>query len=193
MPTQNPLIEHDGIQPREVVDISHEMARRQFEKAAEGLPFAGMFVLLLDEGWYWRDAAYIAWKSTPRKFRQPEKLYELEEMLGMANGSMTKRRQKNPAVDLRVSQGIVTNTLFDETDGVIEALVDSAQNPNYKHHPDRKMFLEMVGAYVPKQAIDVDVGAKGVDMSTKSDEDLRRMASKAGSADKSLLDSGEGE
>lgn len=176
MTQQPPLIEKEA-ETRIIVDAGHAYERQQFEKLAEDLPFVGLMLALIDgEGWYWRDAAYIAWKSIPRKHRQPELLYELEEMLGMARGGMNKRRQKNPAIDQRAARAIVSGQLFDAVDGVIEALIESASNPNYKHHPDRKLALEMTGQYSPKQSIDLDVGQKGIDTSDLSEADLRRMA-----------------
>lgn len=177
MTTQNPLPINTQIEPRQIIDVAHEYERQQFMALADELPFAGLMLALIDgEGWYWRDAAYIAWKSIPAKYRQPETAGELDELLGMGRGGMAKRRQRNPAIDQRAARAIVSGQLFDAVDGVIEALIESASNPNYKHHPDRKLALEMTGQYSPKQSIDLDVGQKAIDTSDLSEADLRRMA-----------------
>jgi hypothetical protein len=174
---QPPLLIDEQIPTRVVVDAGHAYEREKFLALAEELPFAGLMLALIEnEGWYWRDAAYIAWKSIPQKYRRPETAYELDEMLGMAQGGMMKRRQRNPAIDQRAARAIVSGQLFDAVDGVIEALIESASNPNYKNHPDRKLALEMTGQYTPKQGIDLEVGQKLLDPAELTEADLRRMA-----------------
>ena len=37
---------------------------------------------LVEAGWKWEKAAYIAWASAPKKLRKPEFLYQFAELIG---------------------------------------------------------------------------------------------------------------
>lgn len=175
MTVQNALpgIDVDAIQP---IDPSHEAARQLFEQVLADVDslFKDDYLGLMREGWYWRDAAYIAWKSVPRALREPQNEDAFCEMVGISRRGMVGRRRKNPAIDLRIAKGVVANSLLENMDEVTEALIESAANPSYKHHPDRKLFLEMSGAYTPKQDLNLTAQAKRPE--ELSEDDLRRQA-----------------
>ena len=163
---------------KEAVDHSHIEERRLFEAMLTGsqYPWSGDYLALLDEGWYWRDAVYIAWKGTPRQYRTPGNQEELAELMGFTGRTLKSRLAKNPAIKLRAAKHVTTQAM-DRVDEVMDALIESAASANYKSHPDRKLFLEMTGMYIPKQGIEVGALAHHPDdMSNLSDADLARLA-----------------
>lgn len=160
----------------QLIDQGHEAERALFEHMLADVEWGEDYLALMDEGWYWRDAAYIAWKSLPKSLRIPQTYGEFCDLIGISVRGMTDRRNRNKAIDLRAAKGVVARGLYDHIDEVMEALVESASNSNYKAHPDRKLFLEMAGVYVPKQAVDLTARADTGDMEEHSEEDLARLA-----------------
>lgn len=158
-----------------VIDQSHRQERLLFEQMLGDMPWASNYLALLDEGWYWRDAAYIAWFALPKGARRPATKGELAEMLGIGQRGLNNRLQRNPAIQIRAAK-FVASRVFEHIDEVMDALVESASDPGYKHHPDRKMYLEMAGVYTPKQSLALEEAAKTDDMSALSDEELARQA-----------------
>ena len=157
------------------IDQSHAEERQFFELMLGDLPWSEMYLSLLDEGWYWRDAAYIAWFALPKEIRQPRTIGELAQMLGIGHRGLNNRVARNPAIRVRAAK-MVAGRVFDHMDEVMDALVESARNPGYKHHADRKMFLEMAGAYTPKQSLELGAAPEKADMSALSEEELARQA-----------------
>ena len=141
--------------------VSVDTARQQEKAAALALmsqltgeadppKWADRYLMLRGQGWSFRKAAYIAWKSMPRDKRDPKTQDELaQQVLGLTSDRViTTWREKNPMIDEAVSM-LLTADLYAHRSAVFEALKDSAANSDYKHHPDRKLFLEMTGDYVP--------------------------------------------
>lgn len=170
---QGPLpgIEQEGVQ---VVDQEHAAERRLFEEMLGDLPFGNVYLALLDEGWYWRDAAYIAWKGMPRRVRAPATITELADLLGCSARTIQSRRQRNPAIELRAAK-VAAGLVLEKIDEVLDALMESAADPNYKNHPDRKLALEMAGVYVPKQGLVLEDGRGTDDLSDLDEDELLRM------------------
>lgn len=163
--------------PEKDMTNDNDERRLAFEaNALVDLPFSGAYEQLREEGWYYIDAAYIAWKSLPKKIRVPDTQVELANRLGVSDATLKKRRQKNPRIDERANKALLTGSLLPQMDEVIDALMESAADPSYKHHADRKLALEMAGLYVPKQAIDLGVTATKGNEAEKSEEELRQIA-----------------
>lgn len=178
--TQLALIE--GIPNETIENNSHR--RIAFEKnALDDLPFSGAYELLRSQGWYYVDAAYIAWKSLPKKLRFPETVEALANVIGVTASTLNKRRQKNPLIDEEANKALLSGSLLQQMDGVIDALMESAADPSYKHHADRKLALEMGGLYTPKQAIDLRAAAIEGQEAELTEEELRRIANKSGGGD----------
>ncbi|MCW5876489.1 MAG: hypothetical protein KIS85_06360 [Anaerolineales bacterium] len=125
------------------------------EKVAVELPYPlpkwlDSFIWLLGRGWPWRQATYIAWLASPRKNRWPATQEELAtQVLGLSSDRVISTwRQKNPQIDTTVAM-LQSAELYHARADVLAALTEVAQDPDYKAHPDRKMFLEMTGDYVP--------------------------------------------
>lgn len=159
----------------EVVDQEHAAERRLFEEVLGEMPFGDAYLALLDEGWYWRDAAYIAWRGMPKQIRQPATLTELANVLGCGRRTITARRSRNAAIDVRAAK-MVFQATSEKIDDVLDALWESASEANYKNHPDRKLALEMMGLYTPRQALSLEDGRVDEDLGDLSEEELRRMA-----------------
>ena len=164
------------VEPRTIIDQRHEAEKHIWEQHLGDLPLGEVYIALLEEGWYWRDAALIAWKAMPRTLRQPETKGDLADLLGCSQRTLYRRERSNPAIKERaIAFGL--SALAEKTADIVEALIQSATNPNYKHHPDRKLALEMAGAYRPKQGFILDQGwGDDEDLSDLSEEELRQWA-----------------
>lgn len=158
-------------------DHSHSEERSLFQVMLGNSDFGwvGDYMALLDEGWYWRDACYIAWKGSPRPQRRPETMEMLANLMGFSVRTLKGRLTKNPAIRLRAARTVAARA-FDAVDDVWDALIASASDPNYKNHPDRKLYMEMTGQYTPKQAIDLGVGEDDDDLSRLGRTELARLA-----------------
>jgi hypothetical protein len=131
---------------------------------------------LLNAGWPWRVACYIAWASSPRIGRWPETQQELAtQVLGLTSDRVIATwRKKNPTIDSVIAEWQALPLLEHRAD-VIRALARSASNPDHRSNPDRKVFLEMTGDYTPRAKLDVrstDVS----DLSQLSDAELDDLA-----------------
>ncbi len=105
---------------------------------------------LVEGGWKWRVAAYIAWAASPRVGRWPATQEKLAtDVLGLTSDrQIIKWRKDNPRIMDLVSDLQVAPMLSHRAD-VIGALVKSAMTPDYKNHQDRELFLIMTGDYIP--------------------------------------------
>ncbi len=105
---------------------------------------------LVEGGWKWRVAAYIAWAASPRVGRWPSTQEKLAtEVLGLTSDrQIIKWRKDNPRIMDLISDLQVAPMLSHRAD-VIGALVKSAMTPDYKNHQDRELFLIMTGDYIP--------------------------------------------
>ena len=150
----------DGISPEEARRISRE-ACTSFE-AREDLAWMDDSHGLRAEGWPWRVACYIAWATTPRKERWPETMQALAAHLGLRSARTIRAwREKNPAIDERV-KGTIIGPLMEARGEIIKALIESATTSDHKNHPDRKLALEIVQLYTPRQEVEATVRQAGV-------------------------------
>lgn len=159
-------------------DQSHPAELALFEQMLGDLAWSDTYGALLGEGWEWRKAAYIAWASLPATTRQPSTMGEFASVIGLSSTKPIRAwRLKNKAIDLAVQRLSLSN-LLDSAPAVVDALITSASDANYKSAPDRKLYFEMTGMYVPrsKVGIGIDDDAGDGDMSSLSREDLARLA-----------------
>lgn len=131
-------------------------------------------------GWPWRVAAYIAWASSPRKFRWPKSQEALaKEVLGLNSDRVISTwRKKNEAIDEMISL-LQSAPLLKHRRDIYEALAESASRADHRSNPDRKLALEVLGDYIPHAKIDVRRD-KVEDLSELSDAELERIAKMAG-------------
>ena len=165
--------------------VSPEDARLRSEAAKKALGLRSKlpgwyeeYLNLLDGNWPWRVAAYIAWAASPRNGRVPETQDQLaREVLGLTSDrQITTWRAKNPAIIDMISTLQVAPMLKHRAD-VIDALIKSAEDPDYKSHQDRKLFLEITGDYVPTSKLLAQLKkSAGGGAGDLSDDDLLRLA-----------------
>lgn len=155
-----------NITPDEAQLISNA-ARDAFEDGAAPCGWLDEYRTLREDGWPWRVAAYIAWAASPRRVgeveRWPGTLQQLAtDVLGLRTSRMIRKwRQKNPAIDEAVAR-LQVQPLVLHRGEIINALVASATDPSYRSHNDRKLALEMLGDYAPRQ--DVTLTQKAPDV-----------------------------
>jgi hypothetical protein len=138
------------------------------------------YLRLLEQGWPWRVATYIAWASAPKSGRKPKTLDELAtSVLGLRSPRVIYTwRRKYPSIDAVIGM-MQSAVLFEHRRDVLEALAEMASRTDYKSHQDRKLFLEMIGDYTPKSQVDVNDLRNGNDLSALSDEELKRWKGEA--------------
>lgn len=158
-----------------MIDQSHAEEQRLFEVMMGDYAWSSDYVALLKEGWYWRDACYIAWKAMPKSIRIPDTAQELANIIGITPRGLSERINKNPAIKLRAAKAVAA-VVYEHVDTVMQALVDSASDSSYKNHPDRKMFLEIAGLYTQKKSINLGANAPEDDLSKLSKDQLARLA-----------------
>jgi len=147
-----------------------------------------LYKRLVEGGWKWRVAVYIAWAAQPKKYRWPENQEELAtRCLGLTTDrAIATWRKKNPSIDETISvlQGAI---IFDALPDAMNAMVEVASQSDYKGHQDRKLMFEMTGIYTPSSKITAEMAKKLVnsnadDLEDLSDEDLRRIENLAHTA-----------
>lgn len=150
-----------------------EAARRTFENGA--LPkWYEEYHGLIEQGWPWRVAAYMAWSSSPKSMRKPETLQKLAtEVLGLASPRVIYTwRKRHPTLDETISM-LQTKALWEHRQDVVKAMIDSATG-DYKGYHDRRLYFEMTGDYTPKSKLEIGKAGKSEDIHEKTDAELRR-------------------
>ena len=168
--------------------LRSEAARRIFEESEGSAPqgeagsatgwatWMGEYWALVGEGWGWRQAVYMLWASQPRQGRWPKTQEALAtEVLGLGSDRRIREwRANNPAMDVRVAK-LAASALSKARAEVYEALIHAASNPDPRAHSDRRLALEMMGDYVPRQRVDVGAVAPE-DMGDLSEAELAALA-----------------
>lgn len=129
---------------------------------------------LLELGWPWRVACYIAWASSPKIGRWPKTIGDLAtEVLGLASArKVFDWRKKNPSIDEMVGIFQAAPMMAYRADA-FRALGESAANPDHRHNPDRQLMFKMTGDFVDRQKLEMSGSAET--LSDFSDEELSRM------------------
>lgn len=128
-------------------------------------------------GYPWRVAGYMAWASTPKIGRQPETLEELAtQYLGLKGARVIYTwRVKNPSIDEIVGY-LQSQPLHEYRADFFQALAESASNPDYKHHQDRKLAFEMSGDHTPRVQMEEKRNLTIDNIDQLSDEILQKIA-----------------
>jgi hypothetical protein len=171
-----PEVESDGVSVDEA-RLRSEAARAMFEK--NDLKWGQEYVDLRNEGWPWRQAAYIAWAASPKTGREPKTQHDLAvNILGLTSDrAISTWRNKNPMIDERV--GLLQSApLWDARAEIFQALVENAIKPDYKTHNDRKLAFEMLGDYVPASKLTAELmkSLKGSSLDDLSDDELAALS-----------------
>lgn len=168
----------------ESVGVSAEDAKRRSATGLQALkgrnvkdaPWLDTFYQLLDGGWAWRQAAYIAWASTPREGRVPDTQDALaRDYLALTSDrSIASWRKKNPAI-LEMIAILQSAPLWEQRADHFRALNDGANKAgdDYKFFNHLKLVMEMRRDYVPASQITADLRRKASgDFSDLSDAEL---------------------
>jgi len=166
--------------------VSPDEARRRSMTARQALGLSGeeeppqwfeQYQSLLAAGWPWRIACYIAWSASPKMNRWPRTQEELaREILGLTSDRQIGTwRKRNPAID-EVIALMQAAPLMERRADVFRALAISASDPDHRSNPDRKLFLELIGDYVPRTRVDVKRNIEMDDLSQVPEEELRKLA-----------------
>lgn len=144
--------------------------------------WAEMYQRLLNSGWPWRVALYVAWASMPKQKRFPKSQDELaREYLGLTSDRAISTWRKKYPVDQMIAD-LQADELLDARADVFDALKFMASLKDYKGASDRKVYLEMIGAYVPVTKLAAELRKRGIsadDLEGMSAEELRVIASAA--------------
>ena len=163
--------------------LSQEEVRLRAETARAALNSVDLawkdeYINLVEGGWPWRVAAYIAWASSPKNTRVPKTQDELAiNHLGLTSDrAINTWRRKNPAIDEMVAI-LQSAPLWEHRSEIYAALVLVATSPEYKGHNDRKLALELLGDYVPKSKLEAELNQRIMnDLSSLSFEDKLKLA-----------------
>ena len=124
--------------------------RAAFQDTGEHPGWFEEYETLVEAGWEWRIAAFIAWSSTPRALRWPKTQKELAiKVLGLQSGrQIAAWKRKDPGIQNTIAS-LLVSPMLDYRADVIQALIESAIVPDPRHAKDRRLFLEIAGIYVP--------------------------------------------
>lgn len=149
-------------------EISYEEAQalsrdalEEFEQALDNRPECGPlrdpFLEMLEQGWGWRKALYIAWAQLPLAVRWPRTQDELAVIMGLRSArTIRKWREKNPGIDLLVKRAMgarAAGRVSELTANILSRTYQVGMIHDYKGHKDRRLWLEADGLL--KQQVDV--------------------------------------
>lgn len=162
--------------------VSPEEARRRSQAARQALSgnetpgWFDQYQELLNNGWPWRVACYIAWAASPKIGRWPKTQDELaRSVLGLTSDrQIATWRKRNPGIDELISV-LQALPLMEYRADAFLALGQSAADPDHRHKPDRQLLFEMTGDYTPKIKVDDARQATG-ELANYSEAELEQMA-----------------
>lgn len=176
-----PEVQSDSISPEEA-RLKAETARQAVEMlyGQEDAPaWLDDYFMLREKGWPFRQAAYIAWASTPSDDRAPKTQQELAKMLGLTSDrAISTWRRKNPAI-LETIALMQSAPLWRHRADAFSNLVKGMQSAgdDYKFFNHLKLYLEMTGDYVPTSKFMADLRKKlSTDPSDLSDDEIAVLA-----------------
>ncbi|PKN91095.1 MAG: hypothetical protein CVU44_20990 [Chloroflexi bacterium HGW-Chloroflexi-6] len=174
----------------EIENISEEEARMRRETAWQALkalrsakePPAWLddVFKLIEWGWTWRQAAYIAWCASPKIGRKPANQEDLAtDYLGLSSDrAISTWRKRNPAIEDAIGL-LQAAPLWESRADDFRALAEGAAKAgdDYKFFPHLKLKLEMRGDYVPKSELEALLKRKSASgAEVMSIEELERQA-----------------
>lgn len=175
-----PEVELEGVTP--------EVARQRSEAARQALEMLGGketpawledYFMLRDKGLPWRQAAYIAWASTPTDARNPKTQQALARQLGLnSDRAISTWRRRNPAI-LEIIAFLQSAMLWrhraDAYDNLIRGMRQAGYN--YKFYNHLKLYMEMTGDYVPTSKYMAELKKKiSSDPSELSEDEIQMLS-----------------
>lgn len=176
-----PEVEAEGVLPEEARRRS-ETARQALlllrgqKDAPEWLP---TWEMLMDKGWPSRQAAYIAWASTPSDKRSPKTQQELAVLLGLGSDrAISTWRKKNPAI-LETIALLQSAPLWDSRSDAFAGLIAGMKKAgdDYKFYHHLELYLKLTGDYVPTANYVAELKRKlSTDPAEMSEEEVQMLA-----------------
>lgn len=149
-----PEVEMDGISTEEA-QVRSEAGRSALmvlKGNAEQPKWFERFEALIEGGWPWRQAVYIAWASMPKDGRKPDTQQELAtKYLNLTSDrAISTWRKRNPAIESMIAI-LQSAELWDFRADAFKNLIDGMKNAgsDYKFFNHLKLFMEMTQDYVP--------------------------------------------
>lgn len=175
-----PEIESEGVSVEEA-RLRSETARSALN-LLKGQPeqpaWFERFEMLMDGGWPWRQAVYIAWASMPRDGRQPGTQEQLaRNYLNLSSDrAISTWRKKNAAIDTMIAL-LQSSELWDYRADAFKNLIDGmkAAGGDYKYFNHLKLFLEMSGDYVPLTQLAAVLKRRADGSPVETDEETLRL------------------
>lgn len=149
-----PEVEMEGVDPEEARMRSEagRSALLLLKGQREQPVWFERFEYLLDGGWPWRQACFIAWASMPKEGRKPETQEELaKHYLNLTSDrAISTWKKKNPAIDSMIAI-LQSMELWDFRADSFRNLIDGMKKAgsDYKFFNHLKLYMEMTGDYVP--------------------------------------------
>ena len=175
-----PEVESDGVSVEEA-RLRSEAGRSALSllKGTQTQPvWFARFEMLIDNGWPWRQAVYIAWASMPQDGRMPKTQAELAtQYLNLTSDrAISTWRKKNAAINTMI--GILQSSELweyraDSFKSLIEGMKKSGEDYKYFNH--LKLFLEMSGDYVPLTQLAAVLKRKADGSPAEADEDTLKL------------------
>lgn len=136
------------------------------------------FELLMDKGWPWRQAVYIAWASMPQDGRTPKTQHELAtQYLNLTSDrAISTWRKKNAAINTEVAM-LQSSELWDFRADSFKNLIEGMKKSgdDYKYFNHLKLFLEMSGDYVPLTQLAAVLKRKADGTPAEADEETLKL------------------
>lgn len=175
-----PEVESDGVSIEEA-RLRSESARSALNllKGTQEQPtWFERFELLMDGGWPWRQAVYIAWASMPKNGRKPDTQEQLAKHYLNLNSdrAISTWRKKNAAIDTMIAL-LQSSELWDYRADAFKGLIDGMKNAgsDYKFFNHLKLFLEMSGDYIPLTQLAAVLKRKPDGSPADTDEETLRL------------------
>jgi len=104
-------------------------------------------------GYAWQLAALAVWRALPKRLREPATELELATLLGVDARVLRRWRDRHAELFVHSAEQSAFNRLLrDVLPDVLDASVRCAVDDGAQGHQDRKLLLEMAGAYRAKSA-----------------------------------------
>lgn len=136
------------------------------------------FEMLMDGGWPWRQAVYIAWASMPKNGRMPETQEQLATQYLNLNSDrvISSWRKKNAAIDTMIAV-LQSSELWDYRADAFKGLIEGMQSAgsDYKFFNHLKLFMEMSGDYIPLTQLAAVLKRKSDGSAVDTDEETLRL------------------
>lgn len=149
-----PEVESEGVSVEEA-RLRSEAARKALhllKDTQEQPKWFDRYSMLIDGGWPWRQAVYIAWASMPAEGRIPDTQEKLaKKYLNLTSDRVISTwRKKNAAINTMIAV-LQSSELWDYRADAFKSLIDGMKSAgeDYKFFNHLKLFLEMSGDYIP--------------------------------------------